>query len=33
MTVDYEALGRYHAVLEQYQRLITQRHNLASSID
>lgn len=33
MTVDYETLGRYHAVLENYQSLATKRHNLAISID
>ena len=33
MTVDYEALGRYHAVLEQYQELAVKRHNLAIGMD
>ena len=33
MTVDYETLGRYHAVLEKYQSLATKRHNVAISID
>jgi len=33
MTIDYEALGRYHAVLEKYQSLTTKRHNVAISID
>lgn len=33
MTVDYEALGRYHAIFEQYQDLAVKRHNLAISID